>query len=80
MGVVGLSTHDGAHDTARARVDGTKDFVTVCMFAREQQDAEFAAQSDNGTVNADILLQTTNRRRRRRCHHRHRPVAAGPVS
>ena len=31
-----------------------KDFMTVCMFAREQQDAEFAAQSENGTVNADV--------------------------
>ena len=31
-----------------------KDFMTVCMFAREQQDAEFAAQSDNGTVYANV--------------------------
>ena len=31
-----------------------KDFMTVCMFAREQQDAAFAAQSENGTVNADV--------------------------
>ena len=31
-----------------------KDFMTVCMFAREQQGAEFAAQSENGTVNADV--------------------------
>ena len=31
-----------------------KGFMAVCVFAREQQDAEFAAQSDNGTVNADV--------------------------
>ena len=30
-----------------------KDFMAVCMFAREQQDAEFAAQADNGTGNDD---------------------------
>jgi hypothetical protein len=31
-----------------------QDFMAVCMFAREQQDAEFAAQADNGTVNGDV--------------------------
>jgi len=31
-----------------------KDLMTVCMFAREQQDAEFAAQADNGTVNGGV--------------------------
>ena len=29
-------------------------FMAVCMFAREQQDAAFAAQSENGTANTDV--------------------------
>ena len=39
---------------ANGSYDVGKGFMSVCMFAREQQDAAFAAQSENGTANTDV--------------------------
>ena len=50
MGVVGLSTHDGAHDTARACVDGTIGARTTRSAALARHDDLLAARHSLGVA------------------------------
>ena len=50
MGVVGLSTHDGAHDTARACVDGTIGARTTRSAALGRHDDSLAARRSLGVA------------------------------
>ena len=50
MGVVGLSTHDGAHDTARACVDGTIGARTTRSAALGRHDDPLAARRSLGVA------------------------------
>jgi len=50
MGVVGLSTHDGAHDTARACVDGTIGVRTTRSAALGRHDDSLAARRSLGVA------------------------------
>ena len=61
MGVVGLSTHDGAHDTARACVDGTIGVRTTRSAALGRHDDPLAARRSLGVagVGSCEFLQCT---------------------